>query len=402
MAPSVALRIVAGRRRLATARPAVLVGGLVARTGLVRAYTVWPSAAAPMLIVGASDTAVARWMNQTFGLGPRRRLATDAATWNVLRAGALLMGDEPPHVRPAVERALGRRVLDLRVGFYGTGGPHPKLHCFMFEDGAAEPLAVVKVMAVPGESGHLERETARVEVARERLAGTAAAEALPLEPIWSGPCEGDFVVVEPVDPLATHTGHAELETAMRWLREFAEGTATGERAWSEADDDELTEMASDAWRRGSSARVDDLLGRVRDLSVALRGVPVPRCAAHGDFWRGNLAGTGSTLRVYDWEWLELEGHPFFDVWTFELGELRQAADRGARDFTESLEQALGRVEAELERRGLDPRFALPTLAPTLGRLTFRVRTEMGYEGGNEEASGRVMAAAEALLLDGRR
>jgi hypothetical protein len=399
MAPSAAFRIVARRRRLVTSRPAVLLGGLLARSGLLRAYTVWPSAMTPILILGASDSAAARWMNRTFHLDPERRLATDAATWNVLRASALVIGNDPPHVRPAVERALGRPLVNPRVAFYGTGGTHPKLHCFVFEGRAAEPLVVVKVMALPAESGHLERETANVELARERLdeAGDVAA-ALPVKPLWAGQCQGDFVVVEPVDPLAIHTGKAERDTAMRWLRGFAEGTTEGERPWSEADCDELVAMVAAAWERGGSPRVGDLLERVRELGAVLRAVPVSRCAVHGDFWRGNLAADGAAIRVYDWEWLQLDGQPFFDVWTFELGELRHAADRGEHDFAEPLAEGLQRVEAELERRGLDPRFALLTLAPTLGRLTFRVRSEMGYEGGNEEASARVMASAEELLL----
>jgi hypothetical protein len=399
MTTSAAFRIVAKRPRLVTARPAVLLGGLLARSGLMRAYTVWPSAMTPILILGASDSAAARWMNRTFQLDPERRFGTDAATWNVLRANALVIGEDPPHVRPAVERALGRSLGDMRVAFYGTGGTHPKLHCFVFEGRATEPLAVMKVMALPGESGHLERETANVELARERLDGAGdVAAALPVKPLWAGQCAGDYVVVEPVDPLAIHTGNAERDAAMGWLRGFAAGTAEGERPWSEADDDELAAMLADAWGRNGSSRGADLLVRVRELGAALRGVPVTRCAVHGDFWRGNLAAGGGALRVYDWEWLELDGQPFFDAWTFELGELRHAADRGGHDFAEPLARGLERVEKEFERRGLDPRFALLTLAPTLGRLTFRVRSEMGYEGGNEEASGRVMAAAEELLL----
>ncbi len=399
MKASAAFRIVARRPRLVTSRPAVLLGGLLARSGLVHAYTVWPSAMTPILILGASDSAAARWMNRTFRLETERRLATDAATWNVLRANALVIGKDPPHVRPAVERALGRPLAHPRVAFYGTGGTHPKLHCFVFEGRAAEPLVVVKVMALPRESGHLERETANVELARERLDGARdVVSALPVKPLWAGQCQGDFVVVEPVDPLAIHTGDAERDTAMSWLRGFAASTAEGERPWSEADGDELVAMVADAWERGDSTRVGDLLGRVRELSAALRGIPVARCAVHGDFWRGNLAASGAAMRVYDWEWLQLDGLPFFDIWTFELGELRHAAERGAHDFAEPLAQRLERVEAELGRRGLDPRFALLTLAPTLGRLTFRVRSVMGYEGGDEEASARVMAAAEELLL----
>jgi hypothetical protein len=401
MKPSLALRIVAGQpRRLVTARPAVIALGLLARTGLVRAQAVWPNAATPILTSGASDLRAARWMNRTFRLRPNRRLPIDAATMNILRAGALVIGGEPPHVAVAVERALGRAVPRQRVAFYATGGTHPKVHSFVFERGASEPLAVVKVMAVREEGGHLEREIANVELARERLGDTEVAAALPVEPLWAGTCAGDFVVAEPVHPFAAATHPVSRDAAMGWLREFADATFAETRPWSEADEAKLAEAVSDAWARTPEARVDALVERVRALVAELRGTPVPRSAVHGDFWAGNLAGAGAALRVYDWEWLEFEGEPFFDVWTFELGELRGAADRGERDLALPLEEALTRVETELERRGLDPRFALPTLPPTLARLTFRVRSEDRYERGKDETSVRVMRAVESLLLDG--
>ena len=279
-----------------------------------------------MLIVGASDAAAATWMNRTFGLGSKRRLAVGAATWNVLRAGALLVGGEAPHVLPAIERAFGRLPRDPHIAFYGTGGPHPKLHCFVFAEEAIEPLAVVKVMALPGQSDHLERENNNLELIRTRLRDAGEVlEALPMQALWVGLVTGDFVVVEPIDPLAAHTGHAEREPAMRWLRGFAAATAAGHPVWSETEEDELVRMAGDAWRRARPHQVDPVVRRVRDLVGELRGSRAPRCAMHGDFWRGNVARGEGSMRVYDWEWLQLEGRPFFDIWTFELGELRREA-----------------------------------------------------------------------------
>jgi hypothetical protein len=402
MKPSVALRIVAAKRRVVSARPAVLLFGLLARLHLMHAYTVWPNAAAPILIAGAADSAAVRWMNRTFRLRSRRRLALDAASWNVLRAGALVIGGDPPHVGAAMERALGRRIRDQRVAFYSTGGPRPKLHCFVFEGREPAPLAVMKVMAVAGEGGHLERETANLELVRERLRGAGRVlEALPVEPLWSGRVAGDFVVVERVDPLAIATQQAEREASMWWLRGFAEGTATGERPWSEADRSALESAVSDAWKRIGSVRADALVDRIHELGAALGGTPVPRCAVHGDFWRGNIAASGDAMRVYDWEWLSFDGQPFFDVWTYELGELRRAADRGVEDFATPLAEALQRVEAELEHRGLDPRFGVLTLPLTLARVTFRMRTETGTVTGREKASSRVMRATEELVLGPR-
>lgn len=393
-----ALRLITDRARVVTNRPAVLLGGLLARTGLVRAYTLWPSVAAPILVIGASDRRAATWMNQTLRLRSRR-LPIDSATWNVARARGLMLRPGRTLVLEAVEEGIGRPVRDPRVAFYGTGGPHPKLHCFVFEGNAAEPIAVAKAMAVQSEGAHLERETENVEIVRERLAASpdvaAALPEPPLAAIWVG---GDYVVVEPVDPLARYTGRADREPAMEWLRRFQDGTAAGTEPWGEADDAESRELVETAWGRARPELLAEVKQRMAALAAELRGAEVPRSAVHGDFWRGNMASDGTSMRVFDWEWLALKGAPFFDLWTYDLAELRQEAHYGERDFAAPVSEAVDRVRRELAARGIDERFALLTLAPTIGHLTFRVRTRMGYAGGNEEVSTHVMVGAEQVLL----
>ena len=100
---------------------------------------------------------------------------------------------------------------------------------------------------------------------------------------------------------------------------------------------------------------------------------MPRCAVHGDFWRGNIAVDGTRLRVYDWEWAAPSGHPLLDLWSYELGELRGRAGTPGGDRAGSCRGAAARVEAELEARGLDRRLALALLLPVTAEVGYRVR-----------------------------
>jgi hypothetical protein len=62
-----------------------------------------------------------------------------------------------------------------------------------------------------------------------------------------------------------------------------------------------------------------------------------------------------------------------------------------------LRTAVAAVEKELRLRGLEPSWALATLAPVLARFSFRIRQELGMPSGMEVHSMKVMAAAERLL-----
>jgi hypothetical protein len=255
-------------------------------------------------------------------------------------------------------------------------------------------------MAVQEEAGHLERELANVKTMRERLrADPEMVATLPVEPIRTLVLEDDYFVVEPVDPLGASVGKAGRREAFRWLRRFQEGTSLSSVAWSETDDRESVAAVENAWRRARPGSSDDVVRCVEQLGRELSGTVLPRCPVHGDFWRGNLAFDGEQMRVFDWEWLDLEGLPLFDLWTFDLAEMRQSADRGERRFDEPMAVALFAIQAELSARGLDERLALATLAPVIARLAFRVRIDMGRKSGNEAASEHIMAAAERLLLE---
>lgn len=399
-APSPALRLAATRGRVVTDRRAVLAAGALGRAGLLEAWTLWPDAQSPLFIVGAGDRAAAAWMQRTFEPRARAVAGLDPAGWNVARAGALLVGHLDGPAIEAAERTLGRALPGARLAaFSPTGAPRTKVTFFVFEAGADEPTVVVKAMPEPNHAERLLHECEAVERVRERLAPVPDVQAaLPLPPLggtWSGP---DYLVVQAVDPLAAYTGRAPRAVALDWLRRFQAATAEREEPWERRDD--VAELAAleFGWRTARPESAQPVAERVQALLAELRGVPVPRSAVHGDYWRGNLASDLTRLRVFDWEWTRPLGPPFQDVWTYELGELReQAMAVPAEELDEAMQLALERVEQQLAEYGLDPRFALATLAPAIAELSFRVRRETGRPGGNELGAALVMESVEELL-----
>jgi aminoglycoside phosphotransferase (APT) family kinase protein len=152
-----------------------------------------------------------------------------------------------------------------------------------------------------------------------------------------------------------------------------------------------------AWRAAAPESAEAMAERTAVLLQRLVGNELPRCAVHGDFWRGNLAAADGRLRVFDWEWAQPEGMPLFDLWTYELAELRLRAARGERHLEPGLHAALAAVKEELEVRGIDPSWALATLAPVLAEFSFRIRRRLGTASSMEGPSMVVMAAAERLF-----
>jgi hypothetical protein len=354
----------------------------------------------PRIVADLGYPPAAAWLRRTFEPDAQRRRFVGPATWSALRARGLVVGPPSRLIRDAVKRATDRDIAGLRLGLYSVAGVNnSKAACFVFEEGAEEPTLVVKAMPEAAFADRLRHETDVVETFRGLLGpGSAEAEALPLRPLFAGNAAEDFVVVQPVDPMAVGTGLlTDPAAALDWLRGFHEGTTTTIRPWDEADISEAMDPVRYAWRRARPAKADAVSSRVERLLGELEGVPVPRCGVHGDFWRDNIAQQDGHLRVYDWEWAQPEGPPFFDLWTAELGLLRRQAEEGNSDVVETTREALARVRAEHVRRGLDERFALAMLAPSLGQLMFRMRRATGSPGGAEAESVQVMAATELLL-----
>lgn len=378
-------------------RPAVVVAGLVARAARRPAYTLWPSRERPLVVVDVGYPPAAAWL-QSFSSRRRRRFP-DAATWNVLRARGLMLGPPSRLALEAAGVALRRPPRRPRLALYsGTGETYLKVTCFVFEEGSTEPVLVIKMMPDERFAPRLHFETEVVEVLRAALDGKPElTSTLPLTPLFAGEIAGDYLVAQPLDPLAAGE-RPDRETAVGWLRAFQGATGFDPAPWGPHDDDRELGLVRDAWGRARPDQEGAVARRVAELLLELRGDSVMNCAVHGDFWLGNMTRRDGKLRIYDWEWTELKGRPFFDIWMFELGELRQRAETGETELEDPLTASLGRVREELEQRGIDARFALATLAPAIGLITFRERRATGMPGGGEESSRHLMRAAEGLLL----
>jgi hypothetical protein len=366
----------------------------------MRAYAVWPSTQNPRIAADLGHAASAAWLRNTFEPDASPRRLVGAATWSAVRARGLVVGPPSRLVAEAFRQGVGRDIDGLRLALYSpTGQSLSKAACFVFEVDAEEPVLVVKAMPERRYAGRLRHETDIVEVFRRQLGPSSPAAApLPLPAQFAGTVAGDYAVVQPIDPLAAGTGQMDDPApALAWLREFQEGTTRAVQVWGEADTEVALDAVRYAWRRARPASAAIVIARAERLLEALEGQPVRRCGVHGDFWRDNIAQHNGRLRIYDWEWAEREGPPFFDLWTSELGLLRCRAEEGEPDLLEPLSEALARVSGEQDRQGIDPQFALATLAPSLGRLVFRVRRAFGVPGGAETESVRLMAAVESLL-----
>jgi hypothetical protein len=350
-----------------------------------------------MLAADMGHPPAAEWLRRT--VVPTLRRLPDAAGWMAFRAGAMLIPE-----RQGLAARLGAEVLGvaspLRVALFSPSGqPVSKVICFLFTDGEPAPRAIVKAMAEPRFSPRLRTEYERLESVRPRVAGDAAvAGALPAAAWLAREVAGEFMAVEPYDPLGAAPGGASAERVLHWLRAFQAASSARAQPWADADLRWAAEATRDAWRLAGRGSDDTVTARVLELLAPLRGAMLPRCAVHGDFWRGNVAADGAQLRVFDWEWCEPEGTPLTDLWTYELAELRIRARDGQARLDAPLAGALARVEAELRARGLDERLALATLAPVLGELAFRVRRRLAMPDEMERPSVAVMAAVERRLL----
>jgi hypothetical protein len=212
--------------------------------------------------------------------------------------------------------------------------------------------------------------------------------------------EGEYLVIVPPDPLASATGNPDRDASTSWLRRFQAATSTEVRPWDE--DDIRRELSIVEQAGGISDRLagPELTRATHGKLAELAGRPVPRCAVHGDFWHGNMASRNGRLRIYDWEWAEMKGTPFLDLWTYEFGELL-GPPQPVDSLVATLRRSARALESELSRRDLDSRFALATLGPSVARLSIRMRLATGVPGPAETALAGIRSAA-ARILDGSR
>jgi hypothetical protein len=281
-----------------------------------------------------------------------------------------------------------------------TGGRASKLLCFVFDHGARSPAAVAKVIPDPRFAQGLRHEVSVLAEVRERALPDDVAAALPLAPLAADTVDGDFIAVEPVDELARHTGAENRDTALRWLERFHRATRTEATAWDAGDTERLLASARYAWEQTRPQRAGALLAELERRSAGLHGSAVDRCTSHGDFWRGNIASWGGSLRVFDWEWAEHGATPFLDLWAYELAPLLNRSWDGGSELVDALARASDNVRTAIAARGLPEDFAAVTLAPMLAELAFRFRRDRGIAGGSEARFARMLPAVERLMEAG--
>jgi Phosphotransferase enzyme family len=390
------LRLIAPSGRLVTRRPLVLAATLAARAGLPGVIAIWPSAAEPMLAASPREARIMRWLDRVFPWLARPQRLVDVATWHALRSRAAILAGGRPLALDAAEHALGEALRRPRLALFSPSRSSGKVTCFVFAGDAEWPVAVVKAMAQREEAAWLAREVEVVAGMRARLGETPIGEALPPAPLLAGPLAGDWIVVEPFDPLASAAARPPEDVAISWLRAFQRATTVSEAAWDERDEQRALDAVEAAWQALRPHAAAPLRAAVAELLAAVRGVAVPRCAVHGDYWRGNLAVRERALRVFDWEWGAERGDPFLDRWCLELCELHPS-QVGWEPPVAQLQDALARMRSALARDHLDPAFALATLAPVVAVLARRHRSTGTLSGWGARALP-LMRAAERLLL----
>jgi len=397
-APAQGLRFLGRSQRVIRSRPLAVAGSALARLGLIDAIATWPDASHPTVAISLRDTTSKTWM-QPLLPSRARAMRLDPRTWQTARARALVV----PHGRSipvaAAEHALGRALVDPHVSLYSSSGCVTKLTCFIGEASRAAPTVVVKAMGRRSDGWWLRGEVDNLRAVRSRLSG-GTRDALLQPPLFAGELDSEYLVVEAYggfdgwcdrSPRASARAHA-------WLRDFRRSTTDGQVAWENTDTDGAVATVLSAWsllRPGTTAAL--AASTTRALNE-LCGVPLSRCAIHGDFSPANLAVAEGRLKVLDWEWSGLDGSPCFDLWTYQLAELHSSmADGRAHDVDRQIDEALRFVEGELEISGVDPRFALATLPATLSELVFRFRRTLGRVGLWELTSGDLMAGVERLM-----
>jgi peptidoglycan/xylan/chitin deacetylase (PgdA/CDA1 family) len=387
---SPALSLIASHGLLIRGRKRTIAVGLLGRLGIPAIHVLWPEPAAPQLVTSPGAPHTGAWMTRRFEPIEQRRHTDRAATWAALRGRAAFVGRGTGQAVELAEAALGHPLNDPHVAvFRASNSPWVKALAFVWHDGNREPSLVVKRMPYALEPCHLRHETEIVAVLRDMLAGHRLAATLPPAPLLVGERDGLYVVVEPVDPLGGRHGAPDRARALSWLRELHSATARP-RPWGPQDDESVLALTRSSYAEAGLGCEDALCEHIRAGLEALRGAAVPLVVEHRDFWAGNIAATPDEMRVYDWEWTAIDGRPFFDLWTWELADLRHAPSAGAGHDLSMLAESLRFVERELVARDIDPAFARLTLPAVIGEITFR---------GDRATGGRIEKAQSVRVMD---
>ena len=394
--PSPALRLLATNARIIRSRPVVLAAALASRARLLSGHAIWKDPDHPTVALDLTDRVGAVWSREAFEPATRGR-AVDPLTWQTLRARGFLIGGSESVVVEAARRALGRSLRGAQIALLSPGGSIVKATCFVTEPGRVRPTVVVRAMVDPSRGDWLRREAATVATLRHELADLPEiADALPDPPLLLGRVGHDTVVVEWCNPDVDAQVPDAERRALAWLAGFQAATTRTVESWSAADDREVIDTVGHALAGANPEIREPVLSRLRGQLAGLRGTPVARCAAHGDFWRGNIDFEGSRLRVYDWEWASPEAPAFLDHASWEFGALRPTEGNVQ---PHALAAAVSRIADRLAPSGLPRAFAPVALAYGAAELSTRVEREFGRAGAIGRAVVPLLSMLAPLLIE---
>jgi len=398
------LRFLGRSRTMIRSRPAVLALSTLARLALIDGVAVWPDDSQPIMALDLRDSTSGAWAQS---LLPARARVTrrNVRLWQTLRARAFLVSRGQSSLIAAAERVLGRSLAEPRISLYSPGGCVGKVTCFIGERDRDTPTVVVKAMGRAKDGWWLKAEVDNLQLVRPLLS-SETRESLLDPPLFAGMSDDEYLVVEAYEPLgeclSVRSPTIRLR-AFRWLREFQSSTTHDRTPWLESDTDRAIATVLDAWSLLSPSTAAAMTQATREAFGGLHGTPIPRCAAHGDFWSGNVGEARGRFKVFDWEWLTLNETPCFDLWSYQLCELQSQVRAGQlHGLNRRLNDALAVVEEELQGSDTDPGFALATLPAVLSELIIRVRRTLGRAGTWEQSCEHLMATVEGIVLHGRQ
>ena len=393
-----AMSLLASHGLLIRGRAGTAAVGVAGRLGVSAVHVLWPDAVSPRLAIRPAAPHTVAWMMRRFESPERRRHPASAANWSVLRARGAFVGHGAGRAVELAEAALDRTLRDAHVALYiSSNSSCHKATSFVWQDGNKEPSLVVKSMSCPLHPCHLRHETEVLADLRQQLTGHRLAATLPPAPLLVGEHYGSYIVVEAVDPLGGRHSAPPRARAVGWLRAF-HGATQRVRPWGPEDEATLLACTRRAYREAGISDETALCERLQAGLVSLRDAPVPLVVEHRSFWSENIAANADEMRVYGWECALLEGRPFFDLWTYELGRLCHWASAARPADALTLKSCLHRVEQELIVRGIDSAFARLTLPSVVGDLA--CRREWATAPSAEKGQPlQLMRAAAQLVLD---
>lgn len=390
-----AMLLLASHGVLIRSRAGTAAAGLAGRLGLSAVHVLWPDAISPRLVTSPTAPHTLAWMTQTCESLEQYHDPTHAAK---RRPRAVFIGRGTGRAVELAEAALGHTLTDPHVAIFSASDSRcGKALAFVWHDGNDEPSFVVKCMPYPLHPCPLRHEREVLVYLREQLGDHWLAATLPPAPLIVEDRDGSYTVVEPVAALAGRHVAVEHARAERWLRAL-HSRLQSVRPWGLEDEGTVLERTRRAYREAGVGDQSALCERMRAELIPLRGASVPLVVEHRDFWSGAIHANADELFVYDWEWARLEGRPFFDLWTYELAELRRFENGGEADDAARLQSSTHRVEAELLVRGIDPAFARLMLPFVIGEIV--LSGDRGTRRCFPEWQWlRMMRAAERLVLD---